>query len=86
MFCVKFWPFWWSNLLGKVAYDVSGRVGENKLLGECIVLVLAKAGNGEGSFVRTIELKRLIERDCGIGHQAFGCIFCVLSSAQVSVN
>jgi hypothetical protein len=33
------------------------RGGENELLGVGIGWVLAEAGNGEGSIVRTIELK-----------------------------
>jgi hypothetical protein len=52
--------------------------GENELLGERIGLVLAETGDGEGSFVRTIELKDRWTRDCGISQQAFGWSFFVL--------
>ena len=64
-----------------MAFDASGRGGENKLLGERIGLVLAETGDGEGSFVRTIELKRSIERDCGSANKRLADLFFVLRSA-----
>jgi hypothetical protein len=43
---------------------------ENELLGKRIGLVLAGTGDGEGSFVRTIELKDRL--NVIVGQQAFG--------------